>query len=81
MFGLEKKRTPLPEFDLEKEIKQNPSKAQEILKKAEKKELDIKAHLRTKCFNSSAKENDNLNALMHGYAAMKKVLDLLVNKK
>ena len=42
MFGLEKKGRALFEFDLEKELKGNPTKSKELLKTVEMRIQDIK---------------------------------------
>ena len=42
MFGLEKKPQAVFEMDLERDLKKDPGKAQEMLKTTEKKILEIK---------------------------------------
>lgn len=71
MFGLEKKPDEKFAFDLEKEIKERPSRGKEILDKVEKRIQEIKKHLRE---GASEKEFDDLGILLHGYAALQKVL-------
>lgn len=78
MFGLEKKGRALFEFDLEKELKGNPSKAKEILKVCEERIQDIKNTLRQ---GTDSGDYDNYGVLLHGYAALQKVLTKLANKK
>ena len=46
MFGLEKKDKPLFEFDLEKELKNEPGKAKDLLKKTDEAIQEIKSKLR-----------------------------------
>jgi hypothetical protein len=72
MFGLEKQ--PSAEkfaFDLEKEIKDKPHRGKEILEMVEKRILDIKKLLRE---GANEKDFDKLGILLHGYAALQKVL-------
>jgi len=78
MFGLEKKGRALFEFDLEKELKSNPSKAKEVLKTVEQRINDIKNTLRQ---GAAAEDFDKLGILLHGYAALQKVLTKVSNKK
>jgi len=78
MFGLEKKGKALFEFDLEKELKENPSKAKEVLKTVEKRITDIKNTLRQ---GAGSEDFDKLGVLLHGYAALLKVLTKIANKK
>ena len=71
MFGLEKKPGEQFAFDLEKEIKDKPSRGKEILDKVEKRIQEIKKHLRE---GAHEKDFDELGILLHGYAALQKVL-------
>ncbi len=71
MFGLEKKPGEKFAFDLEKEIKEKPSRGKEILENVEKRLLEIKKNLRE---GASEKDFDKLGILLHGYAALQKVL-------
>jgi len=78
MFGLEKKGKALFEFDLEKEFKSNPSKAKEVLKTVEQRIQTIKNTLRQ---GAGSEDFDKLGVLLHGYAALLKVLTKIANKK
>jgi len=78
MYGLEKKPKHVFEFDLEKDLKKDPNKARDLLKTAETKIHEIKALLRE---GVKGPELDELGALLHGYTALQKVLNRLVNKK
>jgi hypothetical protein len=78
MYGLEKKQRPVFEFDLEKDLKKDPSKAREILKTTESKIQEIKGTLRE---GSKTPEFDSLGALLHGYTALQKVLNKLASSK
>jgi hypothetical protein len=71
MFGLEKKPGEKFAFDLEAEIKAKPSRGKEILEKVEHRIQEIKKHLRE---GANEKEFDRLGILLHGYAALQKVL-------
>jgi hypothetical protein len=71
MFGLEKKPGEKFAFDLEKEIKDKPSRGKEILDKVEKRIQEMKKHLRE---GANEKDFDQLGILLHGYAALQKVL-------
>jgi Family of unknown function (DUF5398) len=77
MFGLEKKGRTLLEFDLEKELKSNPAKIKELLKTVEGHIHEIKSALRQ---GSSSDEFDNYGILLHGYAALQRVLTRIANK-
>ena len=78
MFGLEKKGKSLFEFDLEKDLKASPEKIKELQKMVEDKIQEIKQNLRQG--NASA-EFDNYGVLLHGYAALQRVLTRIANKK
>lgn len=78
MYGLEKKERALFEFDLEKELKSNPSKAKELLTMVDERIQAIKSTLRQ---GTSSDGFDNLGVLLNGYAALQKVLTKIANKK
>jgi hypothetical protein len=78
MFGLEKKGKALFEFDLEKDLKSNSSKTKELLKTVEDRILEIKNTLRQ---GTASEDFDKLGVLLHGYAALQKVLTRIANKK
>jgi len=71
MFGLEKKPGEKFVFDLEKEIKDKPNRGKAILENAEKHIQEIKKSLRE---GADEKDFDKLGILLHGYAALQKVL-------
>ena len=71
MYGLEKKRVEKFEFDLEKEIKQKPAHGKKILDKVHNNINDIKKQLRE---GQNEKSFEKLGILLHGYAALQKVL-------
>ena len=78
MFGLEKKGKALFEFDLEKELKSNPSKAKDLLKTVENQIQEIKNILRQ---GTESEDFDRFGILLHGYAALQKVLTKVANKR
>lgn len=71
MYGLEKKPNERFAFDLEKELKEKPSRGKEILDNVETKIHEIKKLLRE---GSSEKDFDRLGILLQGYASLQKVL-------
>lgn len=71
MYGMEKKPGEKFAFDLEKEIKENPTRGREILDKVEKRMHEIKKSLRE---GQNEKDFDRLGILLHGYAALQKVI-------
>lgn len=78
MFGLEKKPQAPFEFDLEQELKKDPARKQKILKEVEEKIQEIKNVLRQ---GAGSADFDNYGILLHGYAALQKVLNKIGNKK
>jgi hypothetical protein len=78
MYGLEKKGRGLFEFDLEKELKDNPSKTKDLLKTIEHRVQEIKNTLRQ---GTGSEDFDKFGILLHGYAALQKVLTKVANKK
>jgi hypothetical protein len=77
MYGLEKNKRQLFEFDLEKDLKNNPSKKKEILKQIETRIQEIKNTLRS---GSGSEDYDKLGVLLHGYAALQKVITKIAKK-
>ena len=71
MFGLEKEPKKKFAFDLEKEIKERPSRGKEIIENVQQKIQEIKNLLRE---GSNEKEFDRLGVLLHGYISLQKVL-------
>ena len=72
MYGLEEKEKKEKfAFDLERRVKTEPQHLKEILAKAEKRILEIKKLLRE---GANEKDFDRLGILLHGYAALQKVL-------
>lgn len=70
MLGNQKKNPQAFEFDLEKEIKANPEKGKTIIETAGTCMNDIKGSLR----EGKSDEFEQLGELMHGYAALEKVI-------
>ena len=71
MYGLEKEPEGKFSFNLEKEIKENPARAKEILKKVEEVIHEIKDTLRK---GANEKEFDDLEILLQGYVSLQKIL-------
>jgi hypothetical protein len=72
MYGLEEKeKREKFAFDLERRIKDEPQHLKELLAKAEKRMAEIKKLLRE---GANEKDFDRLGILLHGYAALQKVL-------
>lgn len=72
MFGLEEKeKKERFAFELEKKVKKEPEHGKALLEKAEKRILEIKKLLRE---GANEKDFDRLGILLHGYAALQKVL-------
>ncbi len=78
MFGLEKKQRALFEFDLEKELKEDAQKKQALTKAVEEKIQEVKNILRQ---GSKTEDFDNYGILLHGYAALQKVINRMQTKK
>ncbi len=78
MFGLEKKGRALFDFDLEKDLQAHPSKAKDLLKAVEHRIQEIKNTLRQ---GTGSEDFDKFGILLHGYAALQKVLTKVANKK
>ena len=72
MYGLEEKeKREKFVFELEKRIKNEPNHLKDLLAKAEKRIAEIKKLLRE---GANEKDFDRLGVLLHGYAALQKVL-------
>jgi hypothetical protein len=71
MFGLEKKEHEKFAFDLEKEIKANPTHGKKYMEKAEARILEIKKQLRE---GADKQQFNELDILLHGYGALQKTL-------
>ncbi len=78
MFGLEKKRKPPFEFDLEKDLRHNKKKCKEVLVTIEQRMEDLKKELRE---GSESENFEQLGILLHGYTALHKVIDKLSKEK
>ncbi len=78
MFGLEKKQKMLFEFDLEKDLKKDKGKKQEMTKTVETKIQEIKNILRQ---GAASEDFDSYGILLHGYAALQKVISRIDAKK
>jgi hypothetical protein len=78
MFGMQNKTKPEKfAFDLEKEIKTNQTRNKEIQAKIEARVNEIKSSLRE---GQKDEDFDRLGVLLHGYAALQKVLKKAAKK-
>ena len=71
MYGLEKKGSKRFAFDLEKDLLKKADLKKRILKKTEDRIHEIKAMLRE---GTEEKEFARWDVLLHGYAALQKVI-------
>lgn len=78
MFGLEKDKKELFEFDMEKDFRKHPQKLVEMSKSVEGKINAIKSHLRQ---GAGAQDFENLTFVMQGYSVLLRVLNRIKNKK
>lgn len=77
MFGLEKKPKERFQFDLEKDLKSDPNKLGELIKTVENRIQEVKQLLRQ---GSGSESFDQLGILLHGYAALQRVLNRMGKK-
>lgn len=78
MFGFEKKKPKTFSFDLEEEMNKDSQKGKKYLDIAEKRIEEIKSNLRS---GHGEEEFDNLGVLLHGYTALRKVLNKVAKVK
>lgn len=78
MFGLEKKPNEPFEFDLEVDLHKDPAKAKALLKEVNERVGQLKDLLRKGADND---DFDEYGVLLHGYAALQKVLKKVIEKK
>jgi len=71
MFGLEKSPREKFDFDLEVDLKENPTKAKELLKRIDGNITEIKQKIKK---GGSKEELNKLGILLQGYTALIKVL-------
>ncbi|MCI0381450.1 MAG: DUF5398 family protein [Chlamydiae bacterium] len=80
MYGLETKpkgKGPF-EFDLEVDLKKDPRKAKAILGEVEQKMQQLKNLLRQ---GAETEDFDEYGVLLHGYAALQRVLKRVLSKR
>lgn len=77
MYGLEKNPKGAFQFDLEIELKKDPSKARVMLKDVEQKILEIKHILRQ---GKTSEDFDKYGILLNGYVALERVLNRIAKK-
>jgi hypothetical protein len=78
MYGMEKKGKAPFEFDLERELKAHPAKIKELFKDVDSKIVALKHHLRQ---GSNSADFNQYGKLLHAFAALRRVLDRIANKK
>ena len=77
MFDLEKKPDEPFAFDLEADIKKDPKKAKEMLDDIQKRRSELKNLLRE---GAETDDFDEYGVLLHGYAALERVLKRIIEK-
>lgn len=75
MYELSKKKPERFLYGLESEIREDPKKGKDLLKKVEADIHELKKTLRT---GVKEEEFDHLGVLLHGFVAMQKVLKRMV---
>ncbi len=78
MFGLEKSKRKLYEFDLEKDLHKDPKKCKELIAKVEKEKSDLKNRLRT---GTDKHEFEDGGIILKGLEALEKVIKKIEGKK
>ncbi len=78
MYGLEKKPSGPFEFDLEMDLKKDPKKAKELSQSVEEQIGKLKTLLRQGAENE---DFDDYGVLLHGYAALQRVLKRVTKKQ
>lgn len=78
MFGMEQKPNQPFAFDLEEDLKKDPAKAKEMMKEVETRIGDLKNLLRQ---GAETEDFDEYGVLLHGYAALQRVLKRVLEKK
>ena len=78
MFGLEKKPDEPFQFDLEADLLKEPQMAQALLKEVDERIAKLKNLLREGAENE---DFDEYGVLLHGYAALQRVLKRIIKKK
>ncbi len=72
MYGLEKEKIKKFDFDLEVEIRKNPSRKKEIISNAKSKANEIRNELKAK---QRPANFEDLAHLLNGYDALEKVIN------
>jgi len=78
MLGLKEDGKKIFEFDREKDIKADPAKGRAILKTAEQETQKIKDILRK---GTESHHFDDFGVLLHGFSALQRVVNRIVNRK
>jgi len=77
MFGMEKKPNEPFAFDLEEDMKKDPATAKALLKEVDERTNELKNLLRQ---GAETEDFDDYEVLLHGYAALQKVLKKVTEK-
>ena len=78
MFGMEKKPKGPFEFDLEEDLHKDPEKAKALQEEIHKRTEELKNLLRQ---DAETEDCDDYGVLLHGYAALRKVMKKVLEKK
>jgi len=78
MFGLKKEPKEPFKFDLEEDLRSDPAKAKEMLKVVAERTNELKNLLRQ---GAETEDFDDYGVLLHGYAALQKILTWIIEKK
>ncbi|NGX27484.1 MAG: hypothetical protein K940chlam6_01420 [Chlamydiae bacterium] len=78
MFGMEKKPNEPFAFDLEEDLHKDPDKAKALQKEVDERIEELKNLLRQ---GAETEDFDDYGVLLHGYAALRKVMKKVLEKK
>ncbi len=78
MYGFEKKGRGPVQFDLERDLKNDPEKAKKQMKEIETTIFELKNLLRQ---GAETEDFDDYGILLHGFAALQRVLHRALAKK
>ena len=78
MFDLEKKPEEPFAFDLEADMKKDPKKAKALLEQIQERMNELKNMLRA---GAETDDFDDYGVLLHGYAALERVLKRIMRKQ
>ncbi len=78
MFGMEKNEKPAFEFDLEKDLKNDPKKMKVLIEQVNTRTEELKKMLRE---GTASEDFEQCGVLLHGYAALQKVIKKVTKQK